>query len=200
MSRGRLVAFEGGEASGKSTQAARLANRLGAVLTREPGGTAVGEHIRELLLDPAVMDLDPRAEALLMAGARAQHVAGVVRPALSNGRDVVTDRYAYSSIAYQGYGRGLGLDEVRGLSDWATGGLWADVVVLLDVPDEVAAARLGERDRFEAEGGGFHERVAAGYRELAEAEPERWAVVDGVGAPDEVERRVWDAVSARLSP
>ena len=197
---GRLVAFEGGEASGKSTQAARLATRLGAVLTREPGGTAVGEHIRELLLDPAVSNLDPRGEALLMAAARAQHVAEVVRPALAAGQDVVTDRYAYSSLAYQGYGRGLALDEVHWLSDWATQGLWPDVVLLLDVPDEVAQARLGLRDRFESEGGDFHQRVAAGFRALAAEDPKRWAVVDGVGSPDEVEERVWAAVSARLSP
>jgi len=197
---GRLIAFEGGEASGKSTQAARLANRLGAVLTREPGGTAVGEHIRELLLDPAVSNLDVRAEALLMAAARAQHVAEVVRPALADGRDVVTDRYAYSSLAYQGYGRGLALDEVRGLSEWATEGLWPDVVVLLDVPADVADARLGARDRFEREAGAFHDRVVDGFRRLADDDPARWVTVDGVGPPDEVERRVWAAVSARLAP
>jgi dTMP kinase len=194
-----FIAFEGGEASGKSTQAARLATRLGAVLTREPGGTAVGERIRDLLLDRAVDQLDARAEALLMAAARAQHVAEVVAPALAEGRDVVSDRYADSSLAYQGYGRGLPLDEVRSLSDWATTGLWPDLVVLLDVPDDVARARLRSLDRFEAEGGGFHDRVLAGFRALAHADPERWVVVDGVGTPDEVEQRVWSAVSAKLS-
>lgn len=193
---GRLIAFEGGEASGKSTQSARLANRLGAVLTREPGGTAVGERIRELLLDPAVVDLDPRAEALLMAAARAQHVAEVVRPALDAGKDVVTDRYADSSIAYQGYGRGLNLREIRSFSEWATSGLWPDVAVFLDVPDDVAKARLGTLDRFEAEGAEFHARVLNGFREMAKSG--HWVVVDGVGTPDEVEQRVWDAVSARL--
>ncbi|MDQ1443836.1 MAG: dTMP kinase [Acidimicrobiaceae bacterium] len=197
--RGRLIAFEGGEASGKSTQAARLANRLGALLTREPGGTAVGERIRDLLLDRAVADLSDRAEALLMAAARAQHVAEVVRPALSAGQDVVTDRYADSSLAYQGYGRGLDLDEVRSLSAWATEGLWADVVVLLDVSAEVSASRLGALDRFEAAGPEFHRNVLAGFAALAQADPGRWVVVDGTGLPDEVEARVWDAVSARLS-
>lgn len=194
--RGRLVAFEGGEACGKSTQAALLAQRMPAVLTREPGGTAIGERVRELLLDPGVVDLDARAEALLMAAARAQHVAEVVEPFLATGRDVVTDRYAHSSIAYQGYGRGLPVEEVRELSTWATGGLWPDVVVLLDVPDDVARARLGELDRFELEGGGFHERVVAGFREMAAAEG--WVVVDGVGSVDEVAERVWAAVRDRL--
>lgn len=192
-----LIAFEGGDAVGKSTQAARLANRLGAVLTREPGGTAVGERIREVLLDPAV-SLDPWAEALLMAAARAQHVHEVVRPALDAGRDVVTDRYAHSSIAYQGYGRGLPVDEVRALSDRATGGLWPDVVVLLDVPDDVARSRLAAHDRFESEEWAFRAAVAKGFRELAEQEG--WVVVDGTGSPDEVEERVWSAVSARINP
>ena len=192
-----FIAFEGRDASGKSTQAARLATRLGAVLTREPGGTAMGEHVRELLLDPAVA-LDARAEALLMAAARAQHVAEVIRPALDGGQPVVTDRYAHSSIAYQGYGRGLSLDEVRRLSDWATCGLWPDVVVMLDVPDDVVLGRLGGRDRFESAGDQFHQDVLAGFRAMAADEPERWVVVDGTGTPDEVEQRVWQAVSARL--
>lgn len=194
--RGRLVALEGGEGCGKSTQAALLAGRLGAVLTREPGGTAVGEHVRDLLLDVSVVGLDPRAEALLMAGARAQHVAEVVEPALASGRDVVTDRYAHSSLAYQGFGRGLDLDEVRRLSDFATRALWPDLVVLLDVPADVARARLGELDRFEAEDAGFHDRVVTGFRTLAGAEPDRWVVVDGVGSVEEVAERVWAAVSA----
>jgi dTMP kinase len=199
--RGRLIAFEGGEASGKSTQAARLASRLGAVLTREPGGTAVGEQVRDLLLDAGLSYLDPRAEALLMAAARAQHVAEVVEPALSVGVDVVTDRYSHSSLAYQGYGRELDVDEVRHLSDWATDGLWPDVVVLLDVPDDVARARLGTLglDRFEVEDVGFHARVVDGFRSLAAAEPERWVVVDGTGSADEVAQRVWSAVGGRLS-
>jgi dTMP kinase len=192
---GRLIAFEGRDASGKSTQAARLATRLGAVLTREPGGTAIGEQVRELLL-ATDLDLSARTEALLMAAARAQHVADVIRPALAEGRDVVTDRYAHSSIAYQGYGRGLPLDEVRRLSDWATEGLWPDVVVMLDVPDDVVVGRLGGRDRFEAEGSDFHDRVLRGFRDMSGAED--WVTVDGTGSPDEVEARVWSAVSARI--
>ena len=193
MSRGRFIALEGGEGCGKSTQAALLANRLGAVLTREPGGTAVGERVRDLLLDPALVDLDPRAEALFMAAARAQHVAEVVAPALAAGRDVVTDRYAHSSLAYQGFGRGLDVAAVRALSDFATEGLWPDVVVLLDVPEDVAAGRLGTLDRFEAAGADFHQRVVEGFRALATEEPDRWVVVSGVGSVDEVAERVWKA-------
>lgn len=195
MSRGRLIALEGGEGCGKSTQAARLATRLGAVLTREPGGTAVGERVRDLLLDPALVGLDARAEALFMAAARAQHVAEVVEPALAAGQDVVTDRYAHSSLAYQGYGRGLDVEAVRALSDFATGGLWPDLVILLDVPADVAAARLGPLDRFEAAGAEFHRRVVEGFRALAAAEPDRWVVVSGVGSVDDVAERVWQAVS-----
>jgi dTMP kinase len=190
MSRGRLIAFEGGEASGKSTQAARLAADLGAVLTREPGGTDVGRRIRELVLDPAASAIAPSTEALLMAADRAQHVAEMIEPALTHGQDVVTDRFIPSSLAYQGYGRGLDLGALRQLSSWATGGLEADVVVLLDVPRSVAAGRLQGRDRMEAAGDDFHSRVADGYRDLANAEPDGWVVVDGVGSVEEVAARV----------
>jgi dTMP kinase len=196
---GRFLVLEGGEASGKSTQAARLARQIGAVLTREPGGTAVGERIRQVLLDPSVAGLDDRAEALLMAAARAQHVAQVVRPALAAGRDVVSDRFTGSSLAYQGYGRGLPLSEVRQLSEWGTSGLWPDLVILLDVDEELASARLhglgGHLDRVEAEGEEFHRRVVEGFRCLAADDP-TWVVVDGVGTIDEVGERVAAAVAA----
>lgn len=191
-----LIAFEGGEACGKSTQAAILAQRLDAVHTREPGGTAVGERLRSLLLDTDSGSMDVRAEALILAAARAQHVAEVVAPALAAGRTVVTDRFSYSSLAYQGYGRGLPLDEVRSLSDWATGGLWPDAVVLLDLPSEVANARRGHPDRFESESNDFHWRVEEGFRALAADDPERWLVVDGSGTVDEVAARVSDALAA----
>ena len=194
-----FIAFEGGEASGKSTQARLLAADLDAVLTREPGGTTVGERIRALFLDTEVV-LDPRAEALLVAADRAQHVAEVVRPALETGRHVVTDRYIGSSLAYQGFGRGLGLDDVRQLSDWATGGLWPDLVVLLAVPAEVASARLGARglDRMESAGADFHRRVAEGFAALAAADRDRWIVVDGSPSVDEVAAAVRAAVRDRL--
>jgi dTMP kinase len=197
--RGRFVAFEGGEGCGKSTQAARLAADLDAVLTREPGATEVGSRLRALLLDPATGPVDPRAEALLMAADRAQHVAEVVEPALAAGRHVVTDRFTASSLAYQGYGRGLDVDEVRQLSVWAARGLWPDLVVLLEVPPQVAAARLGaDLDRFEQEGGGFHSRVAQGFAALAAAEADCWVVLDGSPPPDEVARAVRRAVRERL--
>lgn len=197
--RGRFVAFEGGEGCGKSTQAARLAADLDAVLTREPGATAVGARLRALLLDPATGPVDSRAEALLMAADRAQHVAEVIEPALVSGRHVVTDRFTASSLAYQGYGRGLDVEEVRRLSVWATKGLWPDLVILLVVPPEVAAARLGsDLDRFEAEGDGFHARVARGFAELAAADPGRWVILDGSPPPDEVAGAVRRAVAERL--
>jgi dTMP kinase len=192
----RFIAFEGGEGSGKSTQAARLAARLGAVLTREPGGTPLGARLRAVLLDPATR-LTDRAEALLMAADRAQHVADVIRPELAAGRSVVTDRYIGSSLAYQGFGRGLPVDEVRWLSEWATGGLWPDLVVLLDVPAEVATRRLagGRPDRLEAAGEAFHRRVGEGFRTLAAGDPHRWVVVDGTPDMDEVEERIWSMVT-----
>jgi dTMP kinase len=197
--RGWFIALEGGEGCGKSTQARRLAERLDAVLTREPGGTAVGERLRALLLDPGTAGLDIRAEALLMAADRAQHVAEVVEPALAAGRHVVSDRSAGSSLAYQGYGRGLHVDQVRHLSDWASDGLWPDLVVLLDVAPELAAGRLGrDLDRFEQAGADFHQRVATGFRALAQADPQHWVVVDGAGSVAEVGQRVGEAVAERL--
>lgn len=193
-----FVAFEGGEACGKSTQAARLAARRGALLTREPGGTELGERIRALFLDPATGEVDGRAEALLVAAARAQHVASVIAPALGRGEDVVSDRFTGSSLAYQGHGRGLPVESVRALSTFATDGLVPDLTVLLRVEATVASARLGsDRDRLESAGDDFHVRVQRGYELLAASEPE-WVVVDGGGSVDEVEAAVWAAVSGRL--
>jgi dTMP kinase len=198
---GRFVAFEGGEGTGKSTQAARFAERLGAVLTREPGGTPLGAKLRALLLDPRGEAVDARTEALLMAADRAQHVAAVVRPALERGEDVVTDRYVGSSLAYQGWGRGLDLAGVTRLFEWGTGALWPDVIVLLEVAPGVAAARrAGSRpDRMEAEDVAFHHRVLDGYRALAAGDPQLWVVVDGDGGVGEVAERVWAAVAPRLA-
>ena len=196
MKRGRFIAFEGGEACGKSTQSARLADHLNAVLTREPGGTAIGEQVRSLLLDPALTAMEPRAEALLMAAARAQHVTEVIEPALAAGRDVVTDRFSGSSIAYQGYGRGLPLDAVWGLSDFASGGLWPDLTILLDVDRPLGPAR--PLDRMEAAGAAVHQRVAEGFRRPAREDLAHWVVVDGWGSPDEVAARVLAAVGAAI--
>jgi dTMP kinase len=194
VTRGLFVAFEGGEASGKSTQAQRLADRIGALLTREPGGTPLGEQVRSLLLDPGHV-VDERAEALLMAAARAQHVHDVIEPALARGQHVVTDRFTASSLAYQGFGRGLALDDVQALSTFATGGLEPDLYVLLDLDPAVAAARRSrEHDRMEAAGEAFHQRVRAGFRSLA-AIDRRWIVVDGALPADEVEAIVTSRVA-----
>ena len=196
---GRFIAFEGGEGSGKSTQARLLANRLGAVLTREPGGTETGRRIRELVLVADLPDLDERTEALLMAADRAQHVAEVVRPNLQSGRHVVTDRFSGSSLAYQGHGRGLPLDQVARLSSWASAGLQPDVVILLDLPIDVSRGRLGTSlDRMERAGRQFHERVQAGYRELAASDPDRWAVIDASGDVGSVAAAVAEVVADRL--
>lgn len=196
---GRFVAFEGGEGTGKSTQARLLADHLGAVLTREPGGTAIGARVREIVLAQDENGLVDRAEALLMAADRAQHVAEVIRPALAAGRHVVTDRFLGSSLAYQGHGRGLPVAEVHQLSLWATAGLEPDLVVLLDVAEAEARARIGRaRDRLEKAGPAFHQAVASGFHTLAEADP-RWVVVAGGGTVAEVADRVRAVVADRLA-
>ncbi len=196
---GRFIALEGGEGSGKSTQARLLADALGAVSTYEPGDTAVGAAIRSLLLDPATSGLDDRAEALLMAADRAQHAREVIRPALESGRHVVCDRFVASSIAYQGYGRGMPPDRIADLSAWATGGLLPDLTVLLDLPVHVAEARLSSaKDRFEAAGPDFHERVVNGYRTMAADDPAGWVVIDGTGTIEAVAAAVRAAVRERL--
>ena len=199
MSSARFIAFEGGEGCGKSTQARRLAEHLGAFLTREPGGTEVGVRLRALLLDPATGALDDRAEALLMLADRAQHAATVIRPHLAAGRHVVTDRYAASTLAYQGAGRGLPVDELRSLSAWAAAGLEPDLVVLLDVPPEVAHDRLGPgRDRMEGAGAAFHARVREGFLVQAAADPERWITIEASAGVDTVWAEVVGAVTDRL--
>ncbi len=198
--RGRFIVFEGGEASGKSTQARLLATRMGAVLTREPGATEIGRRIRDLVLHPAGTGLTPRAEALLLVADRAQHVREVVEPALAGGRDVVSDRFSGSTLAYQGYGHGLDVEELARLSAWASEGIEPDLVLLLDVSAPVAVSRQDGRslDRMEALGDSFHERVRMGYLALAAADPDRWVVVDGGAPQDEVANRVWAVVSARI--
>ncbi len=196
---GRFLVLEGGEACGKSTQAARLAGALDAVLTREPGGTDLGGRVRALLLDPATGALDPRTEALMMIADRAQHVAEVIGPALAAGRHVVSDRHVGSTIAYQGGGRGLDADELQEVSDWAAAGCRPDLVLLLDVPVEVAHARLrGARDRLEREDRGFHRRVRASFLAQAAADPGRWAVIDAAAGPDDVWEKVGAVVAERL--
>ncbi len=198
--RGRLIAFEGVDGCGKTTQAGRLAGALGAVLTAEPGATALGSRLRRLLLDPDLPPLSARAEALLMAADRAEHVDEVIRPALDAGRWVVTDRFSGSTLAYQGHGRGLGLDGLGDVVAWAADGVTPDLVVLVDVPPEVARARLGTSppDRLEGLDAGFHRRVREGFLTLAGGDPDRWVVVDGTPDMDAVTDAVRSVVSARI--
>lgn len=201
-----FVTLEGGDAVGKSTQAVALEAWLTGlgrtvVRTREPGGTDLGVGIRDLVLhrDGPVA---PRAEALLYAADRAHHVATVVRPALERGDVVVQDRYLDSSVAYQGAGRVLDPDEVRGLSLWATEGLLPDLTVLLDLDPRVGRERRSDReryDRLEAEQDDFHERVRSAFLELAAAAPERFLVVDGALPPDEVQATIRAAVAPLLA-
>jgi len=199
MHRGCYIALEGSEGSGKSTHARRLAVELDAVLTFEHGGTPIGKLVRAILADPANSEMTDKTEALLIAADRAQHIEQVVRPALEAGRNVVSDRSIYSSLAYQGYGRGLPLDEVRAVNEWAIDGCWPDLVVLLDVPGEQLAHRMRRRelDRFERAGPEFYARVAEGFRRLAAADPKRWVVVDGGGSIHVVADAVRAAVRER---
>jgi dTMP kinase len=197
-----FITFEGIEGCGKTTQLRRLAARLGpgCVVTREPGGTAIGAAVRQVLLDPASRGLTPMAELLLYFADRAQNVAEVVRPALAEGRVVLCDRHVESSLAYQGYGRGLPLEAVRELAVLATRGLRPDLIVLLDVPVDVGLARVGRRgahDRLEAEVREFHDRVRAGYESLRAEEPSRWLRLDGAAPPDVVFEALWSGVVAR---
>ncbi len=194
---GLFVTFEGIDRSGKTTQAARLVEALGdeAIGVREPGGTAVGERIRDLLKDPEV-SVSPEAEALLFAAARAELVRGVIRPALDEGRVVVSDRYLDSSLAYQGAARGLGVEEVERVNRFATGGLEPDLTLLLDLDPAGALERGGEEDRFEQEGQGLQDKVAAAYDELVEASPARWRRIEAARDPDEVHQDVLAAVEA----
>jgi dTMP kinase len=207
VARGLFVTLEGGDAAGKSTQVERLERWLtesgrAVVRTREPGGTEVGAAIRELVLHrPA--PIEPRAEALLYAADRAQHIATVVRPALARGEVVLQDRYLDSSVAYQGAGRVLDPAEVRRLSLWAAEGLLPDLTVLLDIDAATGRQRRSSRsvyDRLEAEGDGFHERVRNAFRALARDEPDRFVVVDGARPADEVEQRIRAAVEPLLAP
>lgn len=199
--RGRFIVFEGVDGCGKTTQSKLLAEALGALWTREPGATALGQELRSLLLDHGRVTPSPvpRAETLMMLADRAQHLEEVVIPALEGGRWVVSDRFVGSTIAYQGHGRGFDSPTFRAAIDFSTAGVDPDLVVLLTVEKNEAAARMGERrDRFEALGGAFFEKVRAGYEAQAAEDPTHWLALDGTGAPDVVAARILSAVSERL--
>jgi dTMP kinase len=212
---GLFITFEGGEGSGKSTQLRLLAEALRnrgipVVTTREPGGCAIADRVREILLDAASKEMTPETELLLYAAARAQHVNQVLRPALADGKVVLCDRYCDATIAYQGYGRGLDMGLIRTLNDIATLGLYPDLTLLIDCPVETGLRRaLGRirktaptelrEERFELEGVAFHNAVRSGYAAIAGAEPARVTVIDGSAPIVEVAAAIQAVVTARLA-
>ena len=204
MARGKFITFEGGEGCGKSTQIKRLKEALEregleVVLTREPGGTWLSEEIRHLIKDQMTDAPCDRSELLLFLAARAQLVKNVIRPALEAGKWVVSDRFSDSTLAYQGYGRGLPLDALRQMNDFSCEGLKPDLTLLFDVSPETSRARMREReamtattaDRIEQAGDEFHARLRSGFAALAKAEPERIMTIDANGTPDEVWELIW---------
>lgn len=200
-----FLTFEGIEGSGKSTQLRRLAERIpNAVITKEPGGTPLADRIRAILLDSS-SQLDPNAELFLFAASRRQNVIEVIKPALARGAVVLCDRFTDSTLAYQGFGRLINLDQLRTLNAWATDSLTPDLTLIFDLPEEVGLNRARSRNaeavsdegRFEAEDLRFHRRVREGYRTLAVSEPNRFAVIDGEGEVDEVFARVVAEVTKR---
>ena len=200
--RGRFITIEGPEGSGKTTQAARLetelrARGIGVLATREPGGTALGERIRELLLAPSSTPIDPLADALLFNAARRQLVEEVIEPALLDGTTVLCARFADSTRAYQGHGGGLPIDQLLTLEEIATGGLQPDLTILLDVPVEIGLARKADEDRTRFETGfdlAFHRRVRNGFLKMAVTEPGRFRVIDATQPEDRVAEAIGRAV------
>ncbi len=201
-----FITFEGIEGSGKSTQLRRVAERIpDGVVTKEPGGTPLADRIRAVLLDSS-SQMDPIAEVLLFAASRRENTLKVIRPALDRGAVVLCDRYTDATLAYQGFGRLLNLDQLRALNAWATNSLVPDLTLLFDLPEQTGLARARSRNadasqdegRFEAEDLRFHQRVREGYLTLAAAEPSRFALIDAQGAVDDVYARVEAVLAARL--
>ena len=199
--RGTYIAFEGLEGCGKSTHVTRLAEKVNAVATREPGGTRIGALLRSILADPENTDLNSRTELLLMTADRAQHMSELIEPALQSGQHVVSDRSMYSTLAYQGYGRGLDVDTLLSINTWALNNVLPDIVVWIQIPTEEANTRLAKRnlDRFEREGADFFARIGAGFAELAAKDPARWILIDGLEPKDVVEEKIFAAVVAHPS-
>ena len=199
--RGTYIAFEGLEGCGKSTHVTRLAEKINAVATREPGGTRIGALLRSILADPENTDLNSRAELLLMTADRAQHMSELIEPALQCGQHVVSDRSMYSTLAYQGYGRGLDVDTLLSINAWALNNVLPEIVVWIQIPTEEANTRLAKRnlDRFEREGADFFARIGTGFAELAAKDPARWILIDGLEPKDVVEEKIFAAVVAHPS-
>lgn len=196
---GRFIVFEGIDASGKTTQARRVAEACGGLFTFEPGDTPLGAELRRWLLD-ATTPMTPATESLLMLADRSHHVATVIAPTLARGRHVIADRFLASTLAYQGYGRGLDLDQLRVATDLAIGACRPDRTVLIDIDIETANERRqrNHEDRFESADAAFHERLREGYRAMAAADPEGWIVIDGSGTVDEVSTAVDTALAGLL--
>jgi dTMP kinase len=205
LDKGIFITFEGIEGCGKSTQAKRvleslIESGLEVVFTREPGGSCIGEQIRNILLDPANDAMVPLTELLLYEASRHQHMAEVIDPALEAGKVVICDRFYDASTAYQGHARGLNVEDVERLNLIASAGKRPDLTIILDLPAEIGLKRIGKNpDRIEGEGVEFHERVRAGYLKIAANEPDRVKVVDGSGTIEETFKRVWAPVESLLA-
>ncbi|MFZ9309617.1 MAG: dTMP kinase [Candidatus Nanopelagicales bacterium] len=196
---GAFIAIEGGDGAGKSTQAKLLANGLRTrghevIITREPGGSPIAEKIRHVVLDVANLGLNERAEALLFAASRAEHVASTIRPALERGTIVISDRYMDSSIAYQGIARGLGLEHIRDLNLWATNNLVPDLTIILDVDAEHGLNRVADPNRIEEESTEFHSVVRDAFLELAKLDPDRYLIVSANQPAEEIAETIFKRV------